>query len=519
MSDSSMLLGGPGKLQGWRLLARGSYGRRMAMTALLTVLADWLFYGWDLGISVLIFAVCVAAAAALAAPVQPRRKTMAILLLILAVAVAPVVAGVGLISVSFALLGTAYVAASLGESQALSWGRMPAALRLLRQIFWRIYPDGVAAGITGLPALRRIYDPASLLTWVLPLGFGGLFLSLFSAANPVIQNDLNAFNPLNIWASLSFNRLVFWLLAAGFVWPFVALSRRPNKAVRAVRTRLKVRGLWAVMLGKAAILRSLAVFNLLFAIQTGLDIFYLWCGGKLPAGISYADYAHRGAYPLILTALLAGAFAIAATNPGTEAAKSRVLKILVLLWIGQNLLLVVSSIRRLDLYVQVYSLTELRFAALIWMLLVAAGLVLILWRIIYNGSNRWLIRANVIALAFTLYGWAFTNMPGLVAMYDVKHCREITGAGAPLDLGYIDRLGPQAIPALDWFEVRSVADAGASAIFLQTGRVGQERQTLLSDVTNASRNWRGWNLWSWVLNCYLATHKVTYLPGGDAGLR
>ncbi len=280
-----------------------------------------------------------------------------------------------------------------------------------------------------------------------------------------------------------------------------------------------MKGIWAVLLGKAAILRSLAVFNLLFGIQTGLDIFYLWCGKKLPAGISYADYAHRGAYPLIFTALLAGAFAIAATTPGSEAAKSRILKILVLLWIGQNLLLVLSSIRRLDIYVQVYSLTELRFAALIWMLLVATGLVLIVSRILFNRSNLWLIRANVVALVLTLYGCAFTNIEGVVSMYDVRHCREITGTGAPLDLGYIDSLGPQAIPALDWFEVRSVADAGAAAIFLQTGAVGQARQSLLKDVTNGSQNWRGWNLWSWVLNCYLATHRATYLPGDDTSLR
>jgi len=37
----------------------------------------------------------------------------------------------------------------------------------------------------------------------------------------------------------------------------------------------------------------------LFAIQTVLDIQYLWRGAALPDGMSYATYAHRGAYPLI----------------------------------------------------------------------------------------------------------------------------------------------------------------------------------------------------------------------------
>ena len=54
-------------------------------------------------------------------------------------------------------------------------------------------------------------------------------------------------------------------------------------------------------------LRSLILFNLLFAVQTVLDIVYLWGNVALPADISYASYAHRGAYPLILTALIAAA--------------------------------------------------------------------------------------------------------------------------------------------------------------------------------------------------------------------
>jgi hypothetical protein len=66
----------------------------------------------------------------------------------------------------------------------------------------------------------------------------------------------------------------------------------------------------------------LILFNAMFLIQTCLDMLYLWGSATLPDGLTYADYAHRGAYPLIVTALLAGWFAIVATKPGTEAAGS-----------------------------------------------------------------------------------------------------------------------------------------------------------------------------------------------------
>src|SRR6201999_3049138 len=111
------------------------------------------------------------------------------------------------------------------------------------------------------------------------------------------------------------------------------------------------------------------LFNLLFALQTVLDAVYLWGNAALPAGISYADYAHRGAYPLIATALLAGAFVLAAMRPSGAAAKSTIIRLLVYFWVAQNVLLVISSMLRLYRYVEIYMLTGWRIAALVWMLL------------------------------------------------------------------------------------------------------------------------------------------------------
>ena len=134
-------------------------------------------------------------------------------------------------------------------------------------------------------------------------------------------------------------------------------------------------------LSTATVLRSLILFNLLFAVQTVLDIVYLWGNVALPADITYASYAHRGAYPLILTALLAAGFVLVAMRPGGPAEQSNVIRPLVYLWVAQNVMLVISSILRLDLYVQIYLLTTWRIAAFIWMLLVATGLLLIVARI------------------------------------------------------------------------------------------------------------------------------------------
>src|SRR5262249_3628146 len=133
-----------------------------------------------------------------------------------------------------------------------------------------------------------------------------------------------------------------------------------------------------LLFSEGAILRSLLLFNALFAVQTALDLTYLWGGVALPHGMTYATYAHRGAYPLILTALLAAGFVLLTMRPGSDMERSPLFRPLVFLFVGQNVLLVISSIMRLDLYVQVYALSYWRVAAFIWMLLVAVGLVLII---------------------------------------------------------------------------------------------------------------------------------------------
>ena len=74
---------------------------------------------------------------------------------------------------------------------------------------------------------------------------------------------------------------------------------------------------------KEAVLRSLVIFNVMFACQTFMDMNYLWGGGQLPEGITYAQYAQKGAYPLIVTALLAALFVLISQNSGKEIAGSK----------------------------------------------------------------------------------------------------------------------------------------------------------------------------------------------------
>ena len=230
---------------------------------------------------------------------------------------------------------------------------------------------------------------------------------------------------------------------------------------------------------------------------------YLWGNAALPADITYAAYAHRGAYPLIVTALLAAGFVLIAMKPGGPAEQSKVIRPLVYLWVAQNVMLVVSSILRLDLYVQIYLLTYWRIAAFIWMLLVAIGLVLIVARIALRRSDEWLIRANLITLTGTLYICSLVNFAAIIADYNVTHSREASGKGVSIDMHYLSLLGPQALPALDRaFQLRGVDTSLVS-----------HRNCLVERLRQDMASWRAWSFRNWRLQRYIAAQEKQQLPG------
>jgi hypothetical protein len=233
-----------------------------------------------------------------------------------------------------------------------------------------------------------------------------IFLALFSSGNPLIEYRLMQINLRVLFNFLDFQRIALWLLVICAIWPLILrrIRRIPNQAPESSSTVATEPSDFDYLFGVQAMLRSLVLFNALFALQTGLDLVYLWGGATLPDGLSHAEYAHRGAYPLIVTALLAAGFVLIAMRPGGPAEKSRLIRPLVLAWTGQNILLVLSSILRLDLYVAAYSLTYLRLAAFIWMGLVAAGLLLMLIQMMLKKPNSWLVTANAATLALVLYG-------------------------------------------------------------------------------------------------------------------
>lgn len=395
-----------------------------ARLVILVLMADLLFWDHDVGLSLAIFAVAAFLLATLGS--QPLR-VLAYPLGLLALGAAPVIELVQPLSVVFLVLAFAV---------ALVWARHPDAR-----------PGQIAAGgavfLRGLPlrwvaplhpvklrGLTLLLRPTRVLRdWAFPVGGSLILLALLLEANPMLASLLN----LKVDLSRLVPRGMFWLGTAMIMAPvFTTHVRLGQLPVLSAPARLPGFGLNA-----RSVLRALILFNLMLGVQMGTDASILIGGADLPSGLTHAAYAHRGAYPLLATAVLAGIFTLAA-RPFWE--EHRLIRPLLLVWLGQNVVLCAAAALRLDLYIVAYGLTYLRLYALIWMALVAVGLALLGCQLIRGRDGGWLIlRSGALGLA-TLYVCCFVNFAQIIAAQQL-------GSDHP-DIEYVCDLGPMAAAAM-----------------------------------------------------------------------
>jgi hypothetical protein len=422
---------------------------RVAALLALVASADLLFFGQPRGLSVALFALLLGGVALALIP-QVTARARGRSLLVLGVALLPVIELWQPLSAGFLLAGLILAPLLALPGQPAGRGLIRAVTRFLHRLpllglrdLWRFarqtpatLPDGWRGGF------RQ--------AWGFPIAAGLGFALMLAGSNPVIETWVGRLVQAQVDLGPLMRRAGFWLVVAAVCWPFLRLAVDAATLSRPYGLSLDraLPGWGRLGVNARSVANSLVLFNLIFAVQTGLDLTYLWGGAALPDGMSHATYAHRGAYPLVATALMAGGFALVA-RPFADGMPG--LRWLLLLWIGQNLLLVVSSLYRLEFYVAAYGLTYLRLHAAIWMALVAAGLGLTLWQVRAGKGNGWLmLRAAGLGVA-VLYAAAFVNFADIIARVNLS--RGLTPAPMAqsayrTDTGYLCSLGTGAAAAI-----------------------------------------------------------------------
>lgn len=428
---------------------RYSFLIKIGVTIVLVAAFDWMFGQAFAGAGIGLFAMLVVLLAMLARPAARHSRTGAVALGAAAMFAGALIYDPGPLAwvMGWTALSIAMIAPrAAGFDDAWRW-----ALRLMLH--------GTIGLVTPILDLKRLsqsrprgsgWSVRSIAsTLALPIAGTIIFTMLFACANPVIAAIVGRIELPPVWTILE------WTIVTACVWPMLRPDRCVTASVAAIQpARLELPGP-----SIPSVVIALILFNLLFGIENGLDIAFLWSGAPLPTGTSMTDYVHRGAYPLIVTALLAGVFVLTMLRPGDATAAHPLARRLVALWVAQNIVLVASSALRTVEYIAFYMLTAWRIAALAWMALVAAGLVLICWRMWFGRSARWLINSNALAALLVLTPCCFIDLDGIAARWNVRHAREVGGQGTPIDLCYLERLGPAALLPLIELEQRPLPPA------------------------------------------------------------
>ena len=427
----------------------------------LGVLAQWLFIGRPLGISWLIFTAALLAALIVTgrrAGVQAARRNMwlwpalfffAAMVFLRAnpfLTFLNVMATLGLLS--FVLY---FYAAGTAADLPLS-GILVQPWRMAGQTLIYTVPT-VAAGIEPVsPNSSRGRELAPVLRGgVLALPVMILFTLLLGSADLVFSAHLQRMLGVNLNVLAPtigrglFAGLVALLAAGGTATAVLRGLRQPQDDESWVEQVARTLPLHKSLssLETATILSLVSALFLSFVL---LQFKYLF-GGEANisgAGFTYADYARRGFFELVLVASLSLAL-ILLLNWLTRRESKRQIKwfnAFSSLLIGLVLLILITAFWRMRLYEQAYGYTELRLIVLVfelWLGLLLIWFLVTLWR----APQRFAIGFMIAALGFA----AMLNLINPDALI-VRHNLERYHESGDLDVFYLTGLSNDAVPYL-----------------------------------------------------------------------
>ncbi len=165
----------------------------------------------------------------------------------------------------------------------------------------------------------------------------------------------------------------------------------------------------------------------IYAVFSILQIKYLFFGAKLPAGITYAEYARRGFFEL----LAVGAVNIAVVLAGNKMSAGKTASVTRYVLCAMTAFLILCSFQRMLLYYRLHGLTELRLFVFICLIFELAGLII---TVLFLMRPKFCILRSYLTLA--LIFWLTVNLINIPAL-TAKGQIDAYFAGKRSDLNYV----------------------------------------------------------------------------------
>lgn len=473
--------------------------------ALLIISGDFLFWSHDPGVSVGLFAALAVAALIVGHSGGINRRTAVLVALLVPSAVQTgielslsnliVLAALGTVAFGETAFASVHGAWSRWAESAWALARPVAGWKWMPAILRRSPLGGAQLGKAG-DTIARVILPTAAVTLV--------FALLLGAGNAVFGRwILTSINAVVGWFAdpeLIFARSLLWVALATFALTIL----RPRETPSGNRIwHRAVPDLPEPKNAALALWRSIAVLgvlNVLFFAANTADALYLWTGGTLPDGVTYSQFVHHGVYSLIAAVVLSAVLIVLIFQQVPAIRTAPAVKALGLSWIAQNLLLITGVLLRLQRYVDIYDLSELRVYVGCFLLLVTAGFGLLTVHVLRHKGLGWLLLTNLLATFVLFFILQFLDVAKWVAQSNVA--RWEADRTRTLDVEYLASLGASAIPSL--IRVAEMPDrAEAHAAFMIIQQRKPRAQAYLAQL-----NWRSWQQRDVRDLRLLATHEV-----------
>ncbi|MCC6939685.1 MAG: DUF4173 domain-containing protein [Flavobacteriales bacterium] len=166
----------------------------------------------------------------------------------------------------------------------------------------------------------------------------------------------------------------------------------------------------------------LVLVNALLLAVNVIDISWVWIGFEVPENFSLKQFVHEGTWILIISIFLSMLILLHLFRRNQNFyVRSAWLRILGLVWVGQNLVLGVSVFLRNYHYISFHGLAYKRIGVIAFLVLVLIGLITLYIKILKRRSLFYLARVNAWAAFALLIGMTTVDWDSFIVRTNLRH--------------------------------------------------------------------------------------------------
>lgn len=325
-----------------------------------------------------------------------------------------------------------------------------------------------------------------------------VFVVVYSLASPAFGYLVGQLN----FSFISWGWVVFTVVGLWMVFGFFRQQLLPELTLKDMASGNFLQRVKLPVSGKKMGLKyeyrtgfyTLIFLNILLLIFNLTDAFYL-LAGHLPAGIVYSEFLHQGVNTLIFSILMAiGVLLYFFRGNINFFSQNKTLKTLAYLWLAQNMVLVLLTFTKTNIYVAEFGLTYKRIGVYVYLTLTAFGLLTSYFKIAEIRNNWFLFRKNAWAVYAVFIFIALFNWDRIITRNNLYNSRQP-------DLHYLTNLSDGSLPLL----IQYMQETNRHYLL-------QNHDYILFRLKNTRENIENKDWQSWNYNDYRLLNETKNLP-------